>query len=133
MKTKVTITGIADVNEILFTITPREAKNLLRVTITDMAKQLAKEAAAIAPRDRGNLAAAIGYSRKKGSKTTVEAQVEVDRSAYYWRFLEYGDGPDGVEHAFFLRAAKAMEMDLERIYLEAFGRKLTARLKRLRK
>ena len=40
----VTITGLADLNAVLNAVAPREAKNLLRATVLDIAKQLAAEA-----------------------------------------------------------------------------------------
>ena len=50
------------------------------------------------------------------------------RNAFYWRFLEYGDGPDGVEHAFFLRAKeKVMNSGAP---FASFAKRLTARLRK---
>lgn len=126
-----TVTGVADVNRILREIAPNEAKNLLRATVYDMAGQAAKAARADAPDDTGLLQSAIGHKRERGTRTTIAASVVVARSAFYWRFLEYGQGPDRVEHAFFLKALTAMKSQMERLYLKTFVAKLEKRLARL--
>jgi HK97 gp10 family phage protein len=133
VKTGVTITGIADVNRILAQIAPREAKNLMRATVQDLAAQVAKSAKANAPADEGDLKAGIKAKRQRGSRDIVASAVGVYGTAWYWRFLEYGQGPDGVEHAFFLKALQAIRPDIDRVYLEAFVGKLEARLARLAK
>ncbi len=128
----VTITGLADLNAVLNAVAPREAKNLLRATVLDIAKQLATEAKGSMPEDSGDMIAGTKAKRDRGTRDSIEASVNVT-GAFYWRFLEYGQGPDGLEYAFFLKALQAMRPDMERVYLEAFGRKLAARLARERK
>lgn len=130
---RVKVEGIADVNRILETIAPREAKNLMRAVVYDMAKQLGDDAEGFSPDDTGNLDRSIKPKRERGSRDRIEATVRVAGKAFYWRFLEYGDGPDGVEHAMFLKALQAMRPNVDQVYLEAFGRKLEARLARERK
>jgi len=126
------ITGIEDVNRTLMEIAPKEAKNLLRATVQDIAKQLAKSGADGAPDgDSGKLKKGIKPKRERGSKTGVESTVRA--KPFYWRYLERGQGPDGVEHAFFLKALEELRPDLDRIYLETFVKKLEARLARERK
>ncbi len=133
MKTKVTITGIADVNRLLAQIAPREAKNLMRATVQQVATEVAKVARQKVHVDQGVLKAAIRVKRERGTKSRIDVTVRVGTDAYYWRFLEYGQGPDGVEHAFFLKALQAIRPDIDRVYLESFVRKLEARLARLAK
>lgn len=136
IKTGVTVSGIADVNAILAQIAPREGINLIRATAHDIALQLAKSAKDKAPDDpattTGDLKSSIKAKRTRGTRTRVGSDVVVAKSAYYWKFLEYGDGPDGVEYAFFLKALQEMRPEMDRVYLEAFARKLIARLKRAR-
>jgi hypothetical protein len=129
----VTIRGIADVNRVLGTIAPNEARNLMRATVFDVAKDFAKEGAERAPKDHGVLAGAVKAKRERGNRTTIAATVRVAPQAFYWRFLEYGQGPDGVEHAMFLQTLQALRPDLDRRYLEIFVKKLVARLARKRK
>lgn len=133
MKTKVTITGIADVNRLLAQIAPREAKNLMRATVHDLASQLARAAKAGAPAEDGALKAGIKAKRQRGTRDIVASAAGVYGTAWYWRFLEYGQGPDGVEHAFFLKALQAIRPEIDRVYLQAFVGKLEARLARLAK
>jgi len=130
---KVTINGIADVNRVLREIAPREAQNLARVTVTEIAKQLAADAKANAPADQGDLGGAITFKRERGRKGVVAASAGVNKSAFYWRFLEYGQGPDGVEYAYWLNAFQKMKADIDRIYVKIFAQKLVARLARLNK
>lgn len=125
----VEITGIADVNRALNDFAPKDARNLIRATVQDIAGQLAKSAKESAPGDTGQLKAGIKAKRDKPARNTVSSSVRVF-GAYYWRFLEYGDGPDKVEHAFFLKALQEMRPDMDRVYMEAFAKKLAARIKR---
>ena len=138
---KITVNGIADLNRILTSIAPREGINLMRATAQDIAQQIAKSAKQNAPDDPTtgppDLKSSIKAKRRRGSRERVQSDVVVQRSgkgdAFYWRFLELGQGPDGVEHAFFLKALQEMRPDMERVYLEAFARKLVARMARERK
>lgn len=133
MSNQVTITGIADINNVLAQIAPREAKNLMRAVVADIAKKLAKDGAAHVPVEEGILKAEVFHKRDRGDKETVAASVRVGKKAFYWRFLEYGQGPDGVEHAMFLKALQALRPNMDQVYLETFVRKLEARLARERK
>ncbi|MFP1646117.1 HK97 gp10 family phage protein [Pontitalea aquivivens] len=126
------VSGIRDVNAVLSEIAPREAKNLMRATVHDIAGQLAKSAKAKAPVDEGDLRRGIKARRRRGTRTQIVSTVDVV-GAFYWRFLEYGDGPDGVEYAMFLTALQQIRPDVDRVYIEAFARKLMARLARERK
>ena len=134
MKTEIKALGIEDVNAVLAIIAPREGINLIRATVQDMAAQLAKSGKANMSGlvDSGAMKAGTKAKRRRGTKTTVESDVGV-AGAFYWRFLEYGQGPDGTEHAMFLRALQEMRPEVERVYLEAFAKKLAARLARERK
>ena len=135
----VTITGIEDVNLVLTSIAPNQAKNLLRATVYDMAKTAAETAVRYTPDNpatgAGDLKSSIKPQRGKGSRTLVEASVQVRniRRNYFWWFLELGDGPDKVEHAMFGKALEQMRPDIDRIYMAAFGKKLEAALVRARK
>lgn len=125
----VTITGIESVNAALSDFAPKDARNLIRATVQDIATQLAKSATDFAPSDTGALKTGIKARRDKPTRDTVSSSVRVF-GAYYWRFLEYGDGPDGVEHAFFMKALQEMRPDIDSVYCEAFAKKLAARVKR---
>jgi HK97 gp10 family phage protein len=129
MNFEIKINGIDEVNRALTEVGPREGRNLIRATVQDIASQLAKSAKEYAPTDEGALRAGIKAKRDKTSRNTVSSSVRVF-GAFYWRFLEYGDGPDGVEHAFFLKALQEMRPNMDRVYMDAFAKKLTARMKR---
>lgn len=130
---KMSVDGIKDVNRILETIAPREAKNIMKAVVFDIAKQVGSDAEDFSPDDTGLLDRSIKPKRERGSRSKVEATVRVAGGAYYWRFLEFGDGPDGVEHAMFLKALQKLRPQADRVYLESFVKKLEARLARERK
>ena len=126
----VRIRGIEDVNHVLTQIAPREGINLIRTTVFDIAKQLADSAKGNSPDRTGLLDKVTKAKRSRGTRTTAVADVTVGKRAFYWKFLEYGQGPDKVEHAMFLKALQAMRPEMDRVYLEAFTKKLVARLAR---
>lgn len=127
----VTVTGLKDVKAVLMDLGPKEATNLMRTVVADIAKQLADDGRAGAPADEGELRAGIGSKRDRGRKHFLAASVRA--APFYWRFLEYGQGPDGVEHAMFLKALQKLRPDVDAVYLETFVRKLEARMARKRK
>lgn len=137
---KVTITGIAEVNRLLAEIAPNEARNLMRSTTLEIAKELAKDAKNYTPDDPAT-AAWVGdnfsWKRERGSRNVIAASTIVKKGngsrSFIWRFLEYGTGPEGVEHAMFLKAFQKMKPEIVPTYLRIFGDKLEARLKKLRK
>lgn len=131
----VRIRGIEDVNRVLREIAPNEAKNLLRATTADLAKGIAKDAQANAPVDQGDIKGGIKHKRARGDKNTVKAEVvaNANGSSFHWRFLEYGQGPDKREVAYFLRALMKSQSELAQKYLESFTDKLVRRLARKNK
>lgn len=129
----ITITGIEDVNRILTSIAPREAKQILRNTIYDMAKTVAKRASDRAPVRTGDLKGNIKPKRERGKKDRLSATVRVGPDAFHWRFLEYGQGPDNVEHAFFLQTLQEIRPEIDEVYMRAFADKLAKRLRALAK
>ena len=131
MKMDMRITGIEDVKKVLMEIGPREAKNLMRTTVQGVAGHVARDAKKNAPVDDGDLKKGIKAKRERGERDVLHSTVRA--SPFYWRYLEYGQGPDGVEHAFFLRALQELRPDMNRVYLEIFVKKLQARLARERK
>mgnify|MGYP006935480735 CR=1 FL=1 len=139
MKASVRITGLEDVALVLQNIAPREAINLLRVTTYDMAKQLATSAKTFTPDNPatgiGDLKSSIGAKRERGGRSRAAASVIVKSITrnFFWRFLEYGQGPDHVEHAMFLKALMVMKPQIRPVFMAAFGRALGKRLARKRK
>ena len=128
----VEVTGIADVVSILSELTPREAKNLMRATTADIAKTLAADARDAAPSDEGDLKGGIRHKRARGTRDRVEAEVvaNTNGTSFYWRFREYGQGPDGREDAMFLKSLHKLDGNLQQAFLDAFAEKLTAMMAR---
>jgi len=133
MKFNGTIRGLDDVKQILEQATPKHGEAIMRATVHDISGQIVKDAKRNAPEDEGDLKASIKNKRRRKRFGVLRSDAIVQRFAYYWRFLEYGDGPDGEEHAMFLRALQKMKPNIESVFLNSFGKKLVARLNRARK
>lgn len=133
MKPTVELRGLDDVNNLLTKIAPREAFNIMRATVHGIAGGIAKDAKALAPEDEGDLRQAIKPKRERPVRGYLLSTVRVNPVAFYWRFLEYGQGPDGEEHAMFMQAVDKFRQDMNRIFLNQFGKKWEAALKRAAK
>lgn len=139
---KVTIRGVDDVNKLLTEIAPRQAVNIMRATVHDIAREVAKDAKLRAPRDSSEMADTIKARRENPRKTKrgfVASTVRVgngqgrNNDQFYWRFVEYGEGPDGWAQGFFLRAIENMRSKLQAQFLRSFGKKWEAAVNRARK
>lgn len=123
----VEIRGIDDVRRVLRDVMPKEARILSRQTVKDIAQAMVDEAKPLMPVDEGVLVKGT-FSRQERVKDGIAlASVRV-RNAFYWRFLEYGDGPDGIEHAFFMRAREKVMQNIDSIATRAFVQRLAARI-----
>lgn len=123
----VEIRGIDDVRRVLRDVMPKEARILTRQTTLDVAKAIADEAKPLMPVDEGNMRSGTRAKQERDKDGEGRASVRV-RGAFYWRFLEYGDGPDGIEHAFFLRAKEKVMHNIDTVATRAFVKRLVARL-----
>lgn len=130
MKPTVEVRGLDDVNDLLGRIAPREAKNILRATVHGMAGEVRDQAKRDAPEDEGTLKKSIKSKRRRQRGGWIRSDVLVQFRAFYWRFLEYGQGPDGVEHAFFGRAVEKLRGEMTKIMITQFGKKWEAALAR---
>jgi len=133
VETKITLRGVDDVNDLLGRIAPRQATNIMRATVHDMAGEVRKDAKANVPVDEGDLRRAIKARREQVKHGKIASTVRVGRGSFYWRFLEYGDGPDGVEYAFFARAVEKLSRNMHKQFPLSFGKKWEAALRRARK
>lgn len=126
----VDLRGIDVVRSTLAALSDDQARALTRSVVYDIAKQVADDAKANMPKRTGNLIANTKPRQEKNKSGKAIATVMVARDAFYWRFLEFGTGPDGVEHAFFMRAVHKMSASGMAAILDAFARKLTSRIAR---
>ena len=129
----VTLKGIDDVQKLLETIAPRHAVNIMRSTVHGIAGGIRDDAKKKMPRDSGDMIKATKARRERMRGSLALSTVRVDRIAYYWRFLERGDGPDGIDHAFFAKAMALYRQDQNRIFVNEFGKRFEAALVRARK
>lgn len=123
----VEIRGIDDVRRTLRDLMPKEARVLSRQTVRDVASAIVDEAKPLMPVDEGTMRAGTVARQEKDRNGQATASVRV-RGAFYWRFLEYGDGPDGIEHAFFMRAREKVMANIDTIATQAFVKRLAARI-----
>lgn len=130
---KVEISGIDDVDKLLKKIAPNEAVNLMRATVHGMATETAKKAKSEMPSGRGIMKRATKVKRRRATFGVIASDIIVTKAAFYWRFREYGQGPDGREDAMFLKASEWLRSNKDNILIQQFGKKLEARLARLRK
>jgi len=107
-------------------IAPRQAKNILRATVHDMAKEVRDDAKENMPVDEGTMKGATKHKRERGMPSQLRSTVRVGKQAFYWRFLEYGDGPDGVAYDFFFNAVHSMRSKMMTRFLVSFGKKFEA-------
>lgn len=130
---KVTIRGVDDINNLLEQIAPREAGNIMRATIHGVAGQIRDDAKAGMPVDEGTMKKATKAKRERVRFGRISSTVRVARNAFYWRFLEYGQGPDGVESAMFAKAVEKFRSRMDEVFLTQFGKKWEAALARAAK
>ena len=133
MRPTVTLRGLDDVNDLLTQVAPRQAFNIMRATVHSVAGGIAKDARRDAPEDEGDLKGAIKHKRERGARGYLLSTVRVNPVAFYWRYLEYGQGPDGEEHAMFLRAVEKFRQDMHGVFVTEFGKKWEAALRRAAK
>lgn len=92
----VRITGLADLDRVMKTLAPREANNVMRNAIMDVARDGRDEARKNAPRLKGTLIKAIFAQRRRGKRGLFSASIGITRGkdakndAFYWHMVEYG-------------------------------------------
>ena len=123
----VEIRGIDDVRRLLTDLMPREARLLTRQTTKDVAEAIVDASTPLMPVDSGDMRAGTRARQERDKEGEGRASVRV-RRAFYWRFLEYGDGPDGIEHAFFMRGKERVMSNIDSIATRKFVKRLAARL-----
>lgn len=128
-----TISGIDDVANVLEKIAPREANNIMRATIHGVAGELRDDARLGMPVDEGTMKKSTVVKRRRAMFGQAKSDVIVTRGAFYWRFMEYGQGPGGVEYGMFLKAVHKFRGEMHRTFISQFGQKFEKRLARLRK
>lgn len=133
MKLTTTIRGMEDIDDLLSKVAPNVAYNIMRATVHGVAGQIAKDAKGFMSVDTGTMKKATKPKRERMQGGAITSTVRVGRAAYYWRFREYGQGPDGEEDAMFMKAVAIFRSDMNRIFTEQFGKKWEATLARARK
>lgn len=123
----VKLEGLTDLTQWLTVTAPDLARQLAGDLVMDTAKAIADEAKANMPSKTGKMKKATRARKARSSKTQAVANVEC--KAFYWIFLEHGDGPDGVEHAMFRRAEETVKAGLDRAEFPRFKRRLAGAFK----
>lgn len=138
---KLQMNGIDELIKKLNVEAPREAKNLARAVVHDVAGQMAKEVRAQTPIKTGNLRKSIKHKRHKPKKngrfsSSVRANALKNSGkkgdAFYWKFVEFGTRT--IKPRPFIKPIKVRYAGMmESIMKEAFFRKLEQKLKRAAK
>lgn len=115
----VEVVGIDGVRRALAQMGPAGKKHA-RKAVRSVADAIVAEAKPGVPVDQGVLRAAIVARTERDVGGQPLSAVKVKRSAFYWRFLEYGQGPDGVEHAFFMRAKAKVLSQIDSVMVAGF-------------
>lgn len=133
MKARIQVRGIEDVNEVLSKIAPNHARNIMRATVHGVASTITKDAKTHMSEDTGEMKKATKAKRERGKPDYIQSTVRVAESAFYWRFREYGQGPDGVEDAMFMKAVAKFQAQFDEIFMTQFVKKFEAAVARARK
>ena len=129
----VKVSGMKEVQHVLSVLAPKEAKNIMRSAVHGVAGEARDEARRHMSSDTGAMKASTKIRRRRAKGTRFRSDVMVTKAAYYWRFREYGQGPDGIADAMFLKTTEWLRKNLDQMLREQFAKKFEARMKRLRK
>lgn len=132
MEMQVELKGMDDVEKLLGEIAPNQAQNIMRATIHGVAGQIRDDAKDRMPLDEGDMIAGTKAKREKVRYGFASSTVRV-AGAFYWRFVEYGQGPDGWAQSMFGKAVDNYRARQNQIMLQEFGKKFEAALMRARK
>lgn len=133
---KMSISGIPEITTLLSTVGPREAKNIMRATVHGIASEVRDDAKRNYPDGyyaTGKAVKATKSKRRRGSFGLIRSDVVVEKQAFYWRFLEYGQGPDNTEWAMFGKAVESLRREFPTILRNQFGKKWEAAMRRAAK
>lgn len=133
---KMSVSGVPEIQYLLSALAPREAKNIMRATVNGIAGEIRDDAKRNYPDGyyaTGKAVKATKAKRRRGKFGLIRSDVIVEKQAFYWRFLEYGQGPDHTEWAMFGKAVEAMRRELPTILRRQFGKKWEAAMKRAAK
>jgi HK97 gp10 family phage protein len=124
----VEVVGDKEVEKILESIAPKEAKNLMRSTIHGVASRITKGAKARVKRDSGLLRKSIYTKREKSPPHRPVSSVRFREKGFYWRFVEHGT-KNVPARPFLAPARLEVQGNLSKILREEFQAKLEKRIK----
>ena len=135
------INGIEETQELLGVIAPKKAIALNRSVNLAISAQIGKKIKELVPRDDDVLYQSIKWRRKRSPPERPTSIVFAGVSKkngqipFYWRFLEHGRGGENPQPGinFVSRAAEIIRTNIDSIYIEQFGKKLEALIKREKK
>ena len=127
VSTGIEIAGLEEVQKLLRTELPKEAKQLVRGAVGSAASAVTKELKAAAPRRSGHLRRAFFVKRNRGTPTQVSADVRARPQGFYWRFLDKGTKKITATK-FAERVIERMAQNLPKLFREQVG----VRLEKLR-
>lgn len=120
----VNIDGMADLQETLKQVLPREATNILRRTTYGLAGVVTERIKSRAPRRTGKFARAIKRKRNRGTKTEIAASVVAEsgkkQPGFRWHWFEFGTVKMSAR-PFIVPTVEEIRPSVPSIYRQEFG------------
>lgn len=132
------LVGIEELERTLGDVAPRVAYNIMRNTVQDMARDVAKEMKRRAPKDEGTLRKAIRAYRPRARPPLVHADVYITHGkgvkfdSFYWHIVEYGSVKTPGQ-PFIKPSVEDFRQRQPRIMREKFGQQYEKAMARLAK
>ena len=133
---EIDISGLEEVERTLSRLAPNSARNILRNTTTDIARELRDEARSNAPVDEGTLRKAIKSRRRRGDTDEAAAALYITQGksekydAWYWTFVEWGTVKKQSQH-FLLPAMMTIMAAMDELLGRYFIRRYDKEIERL--
>lgn len=130
--------GAEELEKLLGDISTRSATNIMRNTLTDMARDVAKEMKRRAPKDQGILRKAIKAKRDRARPGQVSASVYITHgkgekyNAFYWHMIENGT-VDKPAQPFIRPSVEDFRQRQPQIMRDQFGKRYEKEMARLAK
>ena len=124
------IEGLDEVVDSLANVLPKEARNLARSTVQNIAQEVAKGMKLKAPKDEGELRKSIIAYRRRGTPTQVASDVIIRHgkgqkiNAFYWHFVENGTADGAPAQPYITPTVEEMRPKIPDIFRDKMGKNL---------
>ena len=138
MDLKFDIKGLAELENMLLRVGPREAARLVKAAVVDMARDVRDDARDASPEKTGTLRKAIYGRARKSHLDQFRAVVGITKGrgakhdAFYWHMVEFGT-VHSAPNPFMTRAYERARNYSETLLPRHLGRQILKSMARLRK